>query len=75
MKPPVLTTGIPPAVKTTRADKGMPSMVFVWPSYKPAAKARREAGPVRISASAAGLREAAVELNVRVSTNAAPVLP
>ena len=35
----------------------------------------REAGPVRITASAAGLRDATVELNVRVSTNSVPVLP
>ena len=38
-------------------------------------QAGREAGPVHITASAAGLRDAAVELNVRVSTNSVPVLP
>ncbi len=38
-------------------------------------QAGREAGPVRITASASGLRDAAVELNVRASTNSAPVLP
>ena len=38
-------------------------------------QAGRKAGPVRIIASAAGLRDAAVELKVRVSTNSVPILP
>ncbi len=38
-------------------------------------QAGREAGPVRLDASAAGLKGATVELEVGVSTNAVPVLP
>ena len=38
-------------------------------------QAGRETGPVRISASVAGLKEATLELDVRVSTNRVPVLP
>ena len=38
-------------------------------------QARREAGTIRISASAAGLKGAMVALDVRNSTNAIPVLP